>query len=119
MNQEQLQALLKARAEVTLPADYSEKLLRTLHEKQRAVLLQKSLWRIAGERLHTFLGEHSLSTPKYALSWAAIFAVGLAAILLLRPQGGSPPLARQPSAVTSPAQLPVDAQPVNFQNQTK
>jgi len=119
MNQEQLQALLKARAEVKLPADYSQKLLQILHEKQRAVLLQKSLWRLAGERLSTFLGEHSLSTPKYALGWAAIFAAGLAAIILLRPQGGSPPLARQPSTGTLPTQQPVDAQPVNFENQNK
>ena len=119
MNQEQLQALLKARADIKPPADYSEKLLQSLHEKQRAVLLQKSLWRIEGERLSTFLGEHSLSTPRFALGWAAIFAAGLAAILLLRPQSGSPPLARQPSSAIAPMQPPVDAQPVNFQNQPK
>ena len=120
MNQEQLQALLKARAEVKPPADYSEKLLRTLHERQRSILLQKSLWRLAVERLGTFLSEHSLSTPRYALGWAAIFAVGLAAILLLRPQSGSPPLARQPASAVAPMlQPPVDAQQVNFQSQPK
>lgn len=120
MNQEELQTLLKARARVELPADYSQKLLQALHEKQRSVLLQKSLWRIAGERFKTYWGEHSLSTPAFALGWAAIFAAGLAAILLFRPPGGAPPVARQPTVTSpTPIQPPVEALPVTFESAPK
>lgn len=119
MNQEQLKALLKARAEVKLPADYSQTLLQALHQKQRSVLLEKSLWKLAFERLRTYWGEHSLSTPAYALRWAAIFAVGLTAILLFRPAGNSPTMVRQTPNALSPLQPPVDALPVHFENPQK
>jgi hypothetical protein len=91
MNEDQLQALLKARAQVQAPADYSQKLLQSLQERQRAVLLQKSLWRIASERISLRLSEHSISTPAYALGMAAVFALGLAAIFLLKPSMERPP----------------------------
>ena len=119
MNHEQLKALLKARADVKLPADYSQNLLRALHEKQRAVLLQKPLWKLALERFRTFWSEHSLSTPAYALGWAAIFAAGLAAILLFKPVGESTTMVRQTAPALSPIQSPVDALPVHFENQQK
>ena len=119
MNQEQLQTLLRARAKVELPADYSQKLLHALHEKQRAVLLQKSLWRLAGERFKTYWGEHSISTPAFALGWAAIFAAGLAAILLFKPAGNSPTMVRQPATVSPTMQPPVEALPVTFENPPK
>lgn len=119
MNEEQLQTLLRSRAKVEAPEDYSQKLLQALHERQRAVLLQRSLWRIAGERLGTFLSEHSLSTPAYALGLAAAFALGLAAIFLVKPGSGGPAMARQPA--TAPASLspPVETQQVNFEAPAK
>jgi hypothetical protein len=119
MKQDQLQSLLKARAEVRMPSGYTERLLENLHNRQRAELLQRSLWRIASERLGTFLSEHSLSTPVYALSLAAVFLVCLGAIFLLRPavngpaitqQARSPVFSKPPDAF----QQPVDAQPVSY-----
>lgn len=118
MNEEQLQALLRARANVQTPADYSQKLLRSLHERQRAVLLQKSLWRLAAERLNLRLSEHSISTPAYALAMAAVFAVGLAAIFLLKPNMGAPAMANQ-KGTASPMSPPVETQMVNFEKPAK
>ncbi len=115
MNEEQLEALLRARAHVEMPADYTEKLLRNLHQRQRSELLQRSLWQIARERLSTFWGEHSLSTPTFALSLAAVFALGLAAIFLLKPSQDTPVMARQIKDATVPLQTPVEALPVHFQ----
>ena len=119
MNEEQLQALLKARAKVDIPADYPQKLLESLHERQRSVLLQKSLWRIAGERLGTYLSEHSLSTPAYALGLAAAFAVGMAAIMLLKPAVGGPAVAHQKGSSPAPFSPPVETQVVNFEKPLK
>ncbi len=129
MNEEQLQSLLRARAKIEVPADYSKKLLESLHQRQRSELLRGSLWRIASERLNTFLGEHSISTPAYALGLAAVFAMGVGAIFLLRPSTGapalaqgapnSPALARKPpvavDAPTSVVQEPVETQQVSFE----
>jgi hypothetical protein len=118
MNEEQLQALLRARAKMQAPADYSQKLLQSLHERQRAVLLQKSLWRLAAERLNLRLSEHSLSTPTYALGLAAVFALGLAAIFLLKPSMGAPAMANQ-KGTASPMSPPVETQMVNFEKPAK
>ena len=119
MNEEQLQSLLKARAKVEIPADYTQKLLESLHERQRSVLLQKSLWRIAGERLATYLSEHSLSTRAYALGLAAAFAIGLGAIMLLKPAAGGPAMAQQKGSAPSPLSAPVETQAVNFEKPPK
>lgn len=119
MNEEQLQNLLRARAKVDVPADYPEKLLESLHERQRAVLLQKPLWRIAAERLGTFLSEHSLSTPAYAVGLAAVFALGLAAIFLIKPATGGPAIARQKTAIPAPLSPPVETQTVSFEKPAK
>jgi hypothetical protein len=115
MNEEQLQKLLRARAKVDVPADYAEKLLESLHERQRAVLLQKPLWRIAAERLGTFLSEHSLSAPAYAVGLAAVFALGLAAISLIKPAAGGPAMARQKTSAPTPLSPPVETQTVSFE----
>lgn len=118
MKQDQLQSLLKARAEVRMPSGYTERLLENLHKRQRSELLQRSLWRIATERLGTFLSEHSVSTPVYALSLAAVFLACLGAIFLFRPPASGPAITQTRSPVFSkPAdafQQPVDAQPVSY-----
>jgi hypothetical protein len=119
MNEEQLRELLKARNKVEVPVDYPRQLLESLHERQRSVLLQKSLWRIAGERIGTYLSEHSLSTPAYALGLAAVFAVGLAAIVLLKPAAGGSFAAHQKGSPPSPVSPPVETQVVNFEKPTK
>ncbi len=119
MNHEELQTLLRARARVDLPADYPQQLLRALHEKQRAELLQKSLWRLAGDRFRTYWSEHSVSTPAYALGWAAIFAIGLTAILLFKPAGNTPTLTNHAPSGVTPMHTPVNAMPVTFENEGK
>jgi hypothetical protein len=119
MNEEQLQTLLRARAKIEAPADYSQKLLHSLQERQRAILLERSLWRIAAERLGTLVSEHSLSTPTYALALAAAFALGLAAISLLKPGPGGPSIAKQPAAAPSSLSAPVETQQVNFEPSEK
>jgi hypothetical protein len=119
MNEEQLQALLRARAKVEMPAEYPQKLLESLHERQRSVLLQKPLWRIACERLETFLSEHSLSTPAYALGVAAVLAVGLAAIALLKPAPSGSVMAHQKGGVPPSMSAPVETQAVNFEKPPK
>jgi len=119
MNHEELQTLLRARARVDLPADYPQQLLRALHEKQRSELLQKSLWRLAGDRFKTYWSEHSVSTPVYALGWAAIFAIGLTTILLFKPAGNAPALTKDSPSAVSPMRPPVNATPVTFENQGK
>jgi len=132
MTQEQLQALLKERAQMKMPADYSQKLLRQLHLRQREELLHRSLWRIAADRLSTYLGEYSVSTPVYLSSLAALFAIGLGAIFWMRPSGAlslrkdDSVLARRlipvtttvaPSKLSEILQTPVDAQQVSFGQQ--
>ena len=122
MNEEQIRELLRARNKVEMPANYSQQLLGALQERQRSVLLQKPLWRIAGERLGTFLSEHSLSAPAYALGLAAVFAIGLAAIALLKPSVGGPAVAHQKGSAGSanpPMSPPVETQVVNFENPPK
>ena len=109
---------------------YQQSLLQSLGEKiKQRSLLSGSLWRIASDHLNTFLGEHSLSTPAYALGLAAVFAIGAGAIFLLRPSSGAPALEqgapnspamnRKPSvAVEGPAsvvQEPVETQQVSFE----
>ncbi len=134
MTQEQLKSLLKERAQMQMPADYPQKLLKQLHLRQREELLHRSLWRIAADRLGTYLGEYSVSTPVYLASLAALFAIGLGAIFWIRPSGALNPrkddsvlaqrLAPIPAATTTaPAkppgvlQVPVDTQPVSFGQQ--
>jgi hypothetical protein len=84
MTEDQLKDLLRERAELfKAPENYSHDLLRALHLRQRTEILKQPLWRIAWERLTTFLGEHSLSTPTYIAALATITIVGLISIVTL------------------------------------
>ncbi|NBV85699.1 MAG: hypothetical protein EBS01_05440 [Verrucomicrobia bacterium] len=129
MTQEQIKSLLKERARTPMPADYPQRLVEQLHRRQREDLLRRSLWRLASDRWGTFLGEHSVTTPVYLLSLAALFAIGLGVILWMRPAvtpGARlednalarriPPVrAVVPSAKASDSlQIPVEAQQVSF-----
>jgi len=129
MTQEQIKSLLKERAQTPMPADYPQRLVEQLHRRQREDLLHRSLWRIASDRLGTFFGEHSVTTPVYLLSLAALFAIGLGVILWMRPAGGPAarledsalarrlPPARPEAPAANPAeilQVPVEAQQVSF-----
>ncbi len=76
MSPEQIQFLLRERGSAKMPEGYPAQLLQQLHQRQRTELLHQSIWRIAVDRGGTFLSEHSLSTPKYALALAALVALG-------------------------------------------
>jgi hypothetical protein len=134
MTQEQLQSLLKERAKMQMPADYPQALLKQLHLRQREELLHRSLWRIAADRVSTYLGEYSVSTPVYLSSLAALFAIGLGAIFWIRPSGtlslrkDDSVLAQRltpipattttaPSKSPGVLQIPVDTQQVSFGQQ--
>lgn len=85
MKEDQIQALLKQRAEhFQAPDDYAKDLLQKLHQRQRSEWLRQPLWRIAWERLETFLSEHSFSTPTYAVALSTLTLTGILAIWALR-----------------------------------
>ncbi len=95
MNPEQIRLLLRERGKVQMPQDYAQTLLESLRERQRMELLKQPVWRIAADRLGTFLSEHSLSTPRYAFCLAVVVALGIAVIAVLRPNTGSVSMAKQ------------------------
>jgi hypothetical protein len=95
MNPEQIRYLLKERGKKEMPQGYTERLMQSLRERQRAEFLRQPVWRIAADRLTTLLGEHSVSTPQYALGLAALVALGVGVIALFKPNAGSPAIAKQ------------------------
>jgi hypothetical protein len=95
MNADQIRALLKERAQAQMPQDYPEHLIQCLRDKQRADFLRQPAWRLGLERLGTLLSEHSLSTPRYTLCLAALVAVCVGVIALLKPNGGAGVIAKQ------------------------
>lgn len=117
MTPEQIQALLKDRAQTKMPEGYTERLLKQLHQRQRAEFLRQSVWRIAVDRIGTFLSEHSLSTPRYALALAALVAISIGVISLLKPVAGGAVMAKQDRApkAQDPLRQRVEAQQVSFE----
>ena len=108
MNHEELHSLLRERARVEMPADYTRSLLNALHQRQRSELLQRSLWRIAAERVQTFWSAHSMSTPVYILAVAALLAVSLAVVALLKPAVDPSAMARLGPVWATPNGFPQD-----------
>jgi hypothetical protein len=117
MTPEQIRSLLRERAKDQMPDGYTERLLRQLHQRQRAELLNKSVWQIGMERISTFLSEHSLSTPRYALAIAAILAFFIGLIALVKPTGGDPVMAKQEKlrSQEDPLRQRIEAQHVSFE----
>jgi hypothetical protein len=100
-----------------MPEGYTDQLLKQLHHRQRSELLRQSVWRIAADRVTTFLSEHSLSTPKYALALAALVGLCLGVISLLKPVAGGAAMAKQDKALKpeDPLRQRVEAQQVSFE----
>ena len=117
MSPEQIQLLLRQRGKPEMPEDYTEQLLKQLHHRQRSELLHQSVWRIAADRISTFLSEHSLSTPKYALALAALVGLCLGVITLLKPVPGGAAMAKQDRALKTedPLRQRVEAKQVSFE----
>jgi hypothetical protein len=117
MSPEQIRLLLRQRGKVQMPQGYTQTLLESLRERQRMELLKQPVWRIAVDRLGTFLSEHSLSTPRYAFCLAVFVALGLGVIALLRPNTGSVSMAKQDKVPRSEDALRpgVEARHVSFE----
>jgi hypothetical protein len=117
MSPEQIQHLLKQRGKVEMPEGYTERLLEQLRHRQRTELLRQSIWRISADRISTLLSEHSLSTPRYALALAALVALCLGVITLLKPVAGGAAVAKQDRNLRSeePLGQRVEAQQVSFE----
>ena len=89
MTDEQLSALLRLKRYEQPPAGYFDGLLKDIHRRQRTELLRRPLWKIAAERVQTFFSEHSMGHLSYAGAMAAVLIVGVGAIGLMTPGGGS------------------------------
>ena len=85
MTEEQLTALLRIKRFEQPPPQYFDRLLENVHRRQREELLQRSLWRIAVERVQTFFSEHSMGNLSYAGAMAAALVVGAGAIAVMTP----------------------------------
>ena len=117
MSPEQIQFLLRQRGNPEMPKGYTEQLLKQLHQRQRSEVLHRPVWRIAADRVGTFLSEHSLSTPRYALVLAALVGLCLGIIALLKPVAGGAAMAKQDRAPKSddPLRQRVETQQVSFE----
>ena len=85
MTEEQLTALLRIKRFEQPPPQYFDRLLEGIHRRQREELLQRSLWRIAVERVQTFFSEHSMGGASYASAMAAALVIGAGAIAMMTP----------------------------------
>ncbi len=85
MTEEQLTALLRIKRFEQPPPQYFDRLLESVHRRQREELLQRPLWRIAVERVQTFFSEHSMGGVSYAGAMAAALVVGAGAIAMMTP----------------------------------
>ena len=102
MTEEQLSALLRVKRFEQPPAEYFEQLLKDVHRRQRADLLQLPLWKIAVERVQTFFGEHSMSHLTYGGALASVLVVGVTTIgLMTTRQPGRPQIALDTPAPAS------------------
>ena len=85
MTEEQLSALLRLKRFEQPPPGYFDDLLRNIHQRQRAELLKRPLWKIAAERIQTFFGEHSMSPASYAGAMATLLILGVTVIGVMGP----------------------------------
>jgi hypothetical protein len=87
MTEEQLSALLRLKRYEQPPPGYFDDLLKNIHQRQRAELLRRPLWKIAAERIQTFFGEHSMSPASYAGAMATLLILGVTVIGVMGPVG--------------------------------
>ena len=85
MHDPRISALLRLKRFEQPPPDYYDRLLRDIHQRQRAELLRRPLWKIAIERLQVFFGEHSMGNLSYAGAMAMLLGIGVAVIGLMTP----------------------------------
>ena len=85
MTEEQLTALLRIKRFEQPPPQYFDRLMESVHRRQREELLQRSLWRIAVERVQTFFSEHSMGSVSYAGAMGVALVIGAGAIAVMMP----------------------------------
>jgi hypothetical protein len=85
MTEEQLTALLRLKRYEQPDSEYFERLLEDVHQRQRAELLRRPLWRIALDRMETFFSEHSMGSLSYAGAMATALILGAGLITLATP----------------------------------
>lgn len=104
---QKLTALLRLKRYEQPPAGYYEKLLQDVHRRQRAELLQRSLWSIGVERLQTLFSAHSMGNTSFAGAMAAVALAGLAGLSMIG-TGSQPESALQPGFASTAPAVPVD-----------
>jgi hypothetical protein len=85
LDEKQLQALLRLKRYEQPPPGYFEDLLANIHQRQREELLRRPAWRIALERLRTFLTVPSMGNLAYGGAMAALLVTGVVAIRFALP----------------------------------
>jgi hypothetical protein len=84
--QQQLSALLRLKRYEQPPAGYFEKLVQDVHRRQRADMLRRPAWKLALERVQTFLSEHNLGYGSYVGAIAALVILGVAMVAISLPR---------------------------------
>lgn len=101
MTEEQLSALLRLKRYEKPPEGYFEQLLEDIHRRQRAELLQRSVWRIAIDRVQAFFAQPAVGTWGYAGAVATVLVGGVFTLLQMQPVENES--ASRAIAQTSPA----------------
>lgn len=102
----EIQRLLRLKRYEKPPEDYFENFLREFHERQRAEILKRSLWRIAMDRLEVLFSDFGVGRPAYAMaSVAVLVSAGFAVNEILEtPESSVPRVAEVSVQPTIPRQ---------------
>jgi hypothetical protein len=116
MTEEQLAALLRLKRYEQPPREYFDHLLRDIHLRMRADLLQVRLGRIAMERVRTFLSECSM----IHIGYAAALMFALVAAIRMMPSPKAPPVnvdakTPQPAVTAGEPRYVIDARPPSYE----
>jgi hypothetical protein len=116
MTEEQLTALLRLKRYEQPPPEYFDRLLQSVHRRQRTELLQRPLWKIAAERMQTFFSEHSMGHISYAGALAVALVGGITVIGLMTPSGSLKERGESKSEMASTEASPSQDKLLRLQN---
>lgn len=100
LNESQLQALLRIKRHEQPPPGYFDNLLDRVHRRQREELLRRPAWKIALERIRTFLLPFHVNL-RHAGAMAALLVVGIFAIRTAIPEHTTQPTGIAPANSSS------------------
>jgi hypothetical protein len=98
-----LQRLLRLKRHEAPPPEYFEDFLFEFHQRQRAELLKRPLWRLALDRMGAALPDWQL-VPRYAYAGGCAAALGVAGVASLRILSSPSGAELAASAPVTPAQ---------------